>query len=113
MLSIREIIEKCPKFESFTRNEGTNSEGRSRVQKDVAVFVKDVAVFTAMSGCGVARRAWEPPPLPSSTKVTRGKERGSGYKDTWKRECKLPWREAGPPNHQDGPMDSDQWVVNK
>jgi len=27
---------------------------------------------------------------------------------TWKREFKLPWREAGPPNHHDDKVDSDQ-----
>ena len=27
---------------------------------------------------------------------------------TWKREFKLPWREAGPPNHLDDKVDSDQ-----
>ena len=26
---------------------------------------------------------------------------------------KLPWREAGPPNHHDDKVDSDQLVVNK
>jgi len=25
----------------------------------------------------------------------------------------LPWREAGPPNHHDDKVDSDQYVVNK
>ena len=30
-----------------------------------------------------------------------------------KREFKLPWREAGPPNHLDDKADSDQEVVNK
>jgi len=34
-------------------------------------------------------------------------------KATWKREFKLPWREAGPPNHHDDKEDSDQQVVNK
>ena len=29
-------------------------------------------------------------------------------KATWKREFKLPWREAGPPNHHDVEVDSDQ-----
>ena len=29
-------------------------------------------------------------------------------KDTWKGESKLPWREAGPPNHLDDKVDSDQ-----
>jgi len=27
---------------------------------------------------------------------------------TWKREFKLLWREAGPPNHHDDKVDSDQ-----
>ena len=26
----------------------------------------------------------------------------------WKREIKLPWREASPPNHHDDKVDSDQ-----
>ena len=39
---------------------------------------------------------------------------GSGRcKATWKREFKHPWREAGPPNHLDELVDSDQEVVNK
>jgi len=29
----------------------------------------------------------------------------------WKGE--FPWREAGPPNHHDDKVDSDQYVVNK
>ena len=29
-------------------------------------------------------------------------------KANWKREFKLPWREAGPPNHHDDKMVSDQ-----
>ena len=32
---------------------------------------------------------------------------------TCKRELKLPWLEAGPPNRHDDKVDSDQWVVNK
>ena len=35
------------------------------------------------------------------------------YKATWKREFKLPWREAGPPNHLDDKVDSDQKVAIK
>ena len=35
------------------------------------------------------------------------------YKATWKREFKLPWREAGSPNHLDDKVDSDQYVDNK
>ena len=30
------------------------------------------------------------------------------YIQTWKKEFKLPWREAGPPNHYDDKVDSDQ-----
>ena len=29
-------------------------------------------------------------------------------KATWNREFELPWREAGPPNHHDDKVDSDQ-----
>ena len=32
---------------------------------------------------------------------------GGRCKNTWKREFKLPWREAGPPNHLDDGVDSD------
>ena len=35
------------------------------------------------------------------------------HKAIWKREFKLPWREAGPPNHHDDKVDSDEQVVNK
>jgi hypothetical protein len=35
------------------------------------------------------------------------------YKATYGTEFKLPWREAGPPNHLDDEVDSDQWVANK
>jgi len=34
--------------------------------------------------------------------------RRGGGKATWKREFKPPWREAGPPNHHDDKVDSDQ-----
>jgi len=34
-------------------------------------------------------------------------------KATWKREFKLPWREASPPNHLNDKVDSDQWFFNK
>jgi len=33
--------------------------------------------------------------------------------DTWKLEFKFPWREAGPPNHLDDKVHSDQYVVNE
>jgi len=38
---------------------------------------------------------------------------GGGLGATWKREFKLPWREAGPSNHHDDKVVSDQQVVNK
>ena len=34
-------------------------------------------------------------------------------KATWEREFNLEWREAGPPNHLDDKVDSDQQVGNK
>jgi len=42
-----------------------------------------------------------------------GKLQEGRCKSTWKREFKLPWREAGPPNHHDDTVDSEQQVVNK
>ena len=39
--------------------------------------------------------------------------KGKIYKATWKRLFKLPWREAGPPNHLDDEVDWDHWIVNK
>ena len=30
------------------------------------------------------------------------------YKAPWKREFTIPWREAGPPNHLNDKLDSDQ-----
>ena len=35
------------------------------------------------------------------------------HKATWKREFRLPWREASPRNHFNDEVDSDQWVFNK
>ena len=34
-------------------------------------------------------------------------------KATWKRESKLPWREAAPLNHYDDGVDSGQYAVKK
>jgi hypothetical protein len=49
------------------------------------------------------------------TETARGKEadihahaEDGGYKATWRRQFKLPWREAGPPNHLDDKVDVDQ-----
>jgi len=33
---------------------------------------------------------------------------GASVQLNWKREFKLPWREAGPPNHLDDKVESDQ-----
>ena len=62
-----------------------------------------------LEGVGVGEAAGE---------LARGKAVGppateGRSKATWKREFKLPWREAGPPNLHDDKMDSDQKVVNK
>jgi len=47
-------------------------------------------------------RTWDDP-----RKAFRGAQDGT-CKATCKREFKLPWREAGPPNHHDDKVDSDQ-----
>ena len=47
---------------------------------------------------------YDPRPKPEASSVVLGR----GCKATWKREFKLPWREAGPPNHHDDKVDSDQ-----
>ena len=39
---------------------------------------------------------------------TESRHDNGRYKATWEREFKLPWREAGPPNHHDDEADSDQ-----
>ena len=46
--------------------------------------------------------------LPESNMFRKADVRLPGNKATWKREFKLPWREAGPPNHHDDEVDSDQ-----
>ena len=45
-------------------------------------------------------------PILEVLSVTPGQE--GGCKATWKREFELRWREAGPPNHHDVQVDSDQ-----
>ena len=46
------------------------------------------------------------------TTVDECPEKGRN-KATWKREFKVLWREAGPLNHLDDKVDSDQEVVDK
>ena len=43
-----------------------------------------------------------------STPTSHTRTRKLSIKATWKRELKLPWREAGPPNHHNDKVDSDQ-----
>jgi len=66
-----------------------------------ALFVSEVPLsadrHTREQVFAFAHRPWSPP---------RGKI--LGYQATCKREFKLPWREAGPPNHLDNAVDSDQ-----
>ena len=60
--------------------------------------------------CGCSRR----PSGGSRAAATSPRLQQEGRcKATWKRGLTLPWREAGPPNHQDDKVVSDQWVVNK
>ena len=35
------------------------------------------------------------------------------YKATWGKKCKLPWREAGPPDHLNDEVNSDKQVGKK
>ena len=47
------------------------------------------------------------PKQPLIAWASHGRKEGR-RKATWKREFKLPWREAGPPNRYDDEVDSDQ-----
>ena len=65
---------------------------------------------------GTRRKGSSSPTAPPLGRcLSRGDERGHehakrrvGLKAIWKREFKLPWREAGPPNNHDDKVDSDQ-----
>jgi hypothetical protein len=57
--------------------------------------------------------AWRPSTVISFSLSTVAWGQEGRCKATWERESKLPWREAGPPNHHDNQADSDQEVVNK
>ena len=46
--------------------------------------------------------------LKKSCSLLAGRVQEGRCKATWKREFKLPWRAAGPPNHPDDKVDSDQ-----
>ena len=41
-------------------------------------------------------------------RLQAGRCKEGRWEATWNREFKLPWREAGPPNHLDDTADSDQ-----
>ena len=55
---------------------------------------------------------WWLTPRNTGTSPTIGAMSGTSFRITWKKNFKLPWREAGPPNHHDDKVDSDQKVVN-
>ena len=46
--------------------------------------------------------------LPAESEEEGGRLVRRALVRTWKREFKLPWREAGPPNHHDDKVDSNQ-----
>ena len=70
---------------------------RAGPKKSETSFVNHVnAVSQKWSQVTLARRVRSWNPLEGRCKAT------------WEREFKLPWREAGPPNHLDAKVDSDQ-----
>ena len=74
-----------------------------------------------VEGVEVDARRWTK--IPRLTRVAKGEGQavlGAGMKSRkvdvrlpGKGNSKLPWRKAGPPNHLDDKVDSDQQVVNK
>jgi len=60
--------------------------------------------FTLHSNAGAVARV-DHRPVPGRG---RGCHYQLGCEDTWKREFKLPWREAGPTNQHDANVVSDQ-----
>ena len=62
----------------------------------------DAGAVPQLVGAGRARGA-RPAVVPEIPALQEGR-----CKATWKREFKLPWREAGPPSHHDDKVDSDQ-----
>ena len=74
------------------------SASRSDIMRCISVLSRSSA---ALSMCRVVLSL-------SSIPTCEGR-----HKATWKRKFKLPWREAGPPNHLNDKVDSDQYVVNK
>jgi len=73
---------------------------------EVPLYVKRLGYLGALLEHAERLVRERPPEVPAG-------ERGSSLLQTyWKREFKLPWREAGPPNHHDDTVDSDQQVVN-
>ena len=74
-----------------------DSNSTSHLQ--VTIFFSDIIGFTSMVG--------EMTPIQVMSLLWEGR-----CKATWKREFRLPWREAGPLNHHDDQVDSDHLVVN-
>ena len=80
----------------------------SRNPRDFAATTVEGAAHPELGGgVGVAREA--PPALHVRPllAVHRGLVQEGRYQATWKREFKLPWREAGPPNYLNDGVDSD------
>ena len=71
-----------------------------------------LSIFASFQG--PARHALVSRPMKTRTGFEAPKDRLPGtawegrYKTSGKREFKIPWREAGPPNHLDDKLDSDQ-----
>ena len=83
-------------------------------QRELFGFLRDIK----REGGRRRRRRWHSraPPLSSSAAADCRRARRSSaarsarkgrFKATWKKEFKLPWREVGPPHHDDK-VDSDQ-----
>ena len=75
-------------------------------------FVSGVSCFVLRdNGCKVPRRTPDAG-VRSVVRTTWCTYEGR-CQTSWKRRFKLPWREAGSPNHHDDIVDADQYVVNK
>ena len=72
------------------------------------IFYMDVLGSRICDGLGLNRSLFDyQAQFDYQTQVDRQHLEGI-YKATWKRELKLSYREAGPPNHLDDGVDSDQ-----
>ena len=90
--------------------EGAGESGRGQRFRDGLVFKAHSLVYHSTLGLGVIKkekreRRWSA--SAASYAIFDLLQRGR-CKATWKREFKLSWREAGPPNHHDDKVDSVQ-----